>query len=123
MCFLYMIDLSPCQRSHLWACMSRDDCHQLMLALRLYGIHDLNTLRQLDFQLWSNGKGKEDKIPMGIMDVCACNDLNIPEVGAVKCLKVLLEKYGHFGFTATVEDVKDKATHMDRMQVVKLLSS
>ena len=123
MCFLYMIDLSPSQRSHLWACISRDDCHQLMLALRLYGVYDLQTLRELDLQLWFNGKGKEGKIPMGIMDVCAYNDLNIPEAGALKCLKLLLEKYGHFGFTASVKDVKDKATHMHRMQVVKLLSS
>ena len=118
-----IVELCPAQRSHIWACMTRDDPHQLMLALRLYGVHDLNTLRQLDLQLWRNGKGKGGTIKMGIMDVCAYNDLNIPEHGAAFCLKALLEKYGTMGFSASLEHVIYKCRMMDRMNLVKLLST
>ena len=120
---LMMIDLCPAQRSHIWACMTRDDPHQLMLALRLYGVHDLKTLRQLDLQLWQNGTGKDGSVPMGIMDACAYNNLNIPEQGAVKCLKTLLDKYGPMGFSASLQDVIDKCNAMDRMNLVKLIST
>ena len=118
-----MFELSPAQRSHLWACMTRDDPHQLMLALKLYGVHNLSTLRNLDLQLWRNGKGKGGTIEMGIMDVCAYNELNIPEEGAVKCLNALLEKYGTLGFSASLEHVVYKCRMMDRMNLVKLLSA
>ena len=89
-----------------------------MLALKLYGVHDLDTLRQLDRQLWTNGTTN-----MGIMDVCAYNDVNIPERGAEKCLNALLEKYGTPGFSASLDNVIDKCSAMKRLNIVKLISA
>lgn len=113
-----MVELSPAQRSHIWACVKRDDCHQLMLALKLYGVHSLQTLRQLDASLWHDGK-----VELGLMDVCAYTDVNVPEHGAEKCLKLLLDKYGTMGFSASVQHVISQCTQMNRTNLVKLLSS
>lgn len=117
-----MVELTSAQRSHLWTCIRTDDNNQLMLALRLYGVYDLKALRDLDFQLWKNGKGKGGTMPFGIMDVCCYNIENVPERGALNCLKSLLERYGANGFSATTDHVLYKCNFLNRFDAGKLIS-
>lgn len=118
------MSLSSTQRSHIWQCIKDDNVHQLMLALKLYKVHDLDTLRTLDTQLWRNGKGKGGWLAFGLMDVCAINLQNVPEEsGALQCLSALLDKYSTLGFSSSVEHILYKCEMLNRFKAKELVQS
>lgn len=108
---------SSAQQSHLWQCLEDDNVHHLMLALKLYKVYNLQTLRTLDTQLWC----ESDTPPLGIMDVCAISLQN--ETGALKCLAALLQKYGVQGFSSTVEHILCKCDVLNRNKTKELVQS
>eukprot|EP00966_Prymnesium_polylepis_P246628 5704452-Prymnesium_polylepis.4 len=88
-------------RKRLWSALKTDDAGQMAKALRMYTTEPTHPtggwpieklLIRLRLALWkgSAGKGRSGK-RRGLLHACSANEAGVPSMGAVRCLRKLLE--------------------------------
>ena len=77
-------------RQDAWECLRDDDGVGLVRALACHGVRTREALDGLKDDMWREGRGRG----VGVFCIAATNDRGLPDVGAPRCLRALLERYG-----------------------------
>lgn len=95
-----------------------------MRTLKALGYHTPADIVSLEQHMWKNGNGRGGKgFPCGIFTVAAANFHGVPEGGAPRCLKALLDAYGKHAWRAPdFCNACERAKHMQRIDVLRVIS-